>query len=81
MSPYKHVISACVVAGAVVSFAPPAQAYLDPGTGSMVLQLVLGGVAGIMVVGKLYWARIKGLFGFSADKVTPSEEADKTHVK
>ena len=47
----------------------------------MVLQLVLGGVAGIMVVGKLYWARIKGLFGFSADKVVPSEEADTTHGK
>jgi len=81
MSPYKHVISACVVAGVVVSIAMPAQAYLDPGTGSMVLQLVLGGVAGIMVVGKLYWARIKGLFGFSADKVVPSEEADTTHGK
>jgi hypothetical protein len=47
----------------------------------MVLQLVLGGVAGIMVVGKLYWARIKGLLGFSADKVVPSEEADTTHGK
>lgn len=37
--------------------AAPASAYLDPGTGSMMLQLMLGGVAGAMVVGKLYLRR------------------------
>lgn len=37
----------------------PAYGYLDPGTGSMLLQLLLGGVAGTLVVCKLYWARIK----------------------
>ena len=36
----------------------PAMAYLDPGTGSMLLQLLLGGVAGAAVVGKLFWQRI-----------------------
>jgi hypothetical protein len=41
----------------------PAYAYLDPGTGSMLLQLLLGGVAGALVVGKLYWQRVKDLFG------------------
>jgi hypothetical protein len=34
-------------------------AYLDPGAGSMILQALAGGVAGLVVVGKLYWARIK----------------------
>jgi hypothetical protein len=37
----------------------PASAYLDPGTGSMMLQLLLGGIAGAMVVGKLYWQRFR----------------------
>lgn len=37
----------------------PAHAYLDPGTGSMMLQLLLGGVAGALVVLRLYWYRIK----------------------
>lgn len=37
----------------------PAYAYLDPGTGSMLLQLLLGGVAGLMAIGKLYWMEIK----------------------
>ena len=38
----------------------PAWAYLDPGTGSMMLQRLLGGIAGAMVVGKLYWHRFRG---------------------
>ncbi len=41
----------------------PAYAYLDPGTGSMLVQLLLGGVAGALVIGKLYWQRIKAFFG------------------
>jgi hypothetical protein len=37
----------------------PAFAYLDPGTGSILLQVLLGGVAGGLVVVKLYWSRVK----------------------
>jgi hypothetical protein len=37
----------------------PAWAYLDPGTGSMILQVLLGGIAGALVVGKLYWYRLR----------------------
>ena len=33
----------------------PAYAYLDPGSGSYILQLLLGGIAGLAVVTKLYW--------------------------
>jgi hypothetical protein len=42
--------------------AAPASAYIDPGTGSMMLQLLLGGVAGALVVGKLYLRRAGELF-------------------
>lgn len=42
--------------------ASPAFAYLDPGTGSMLLQLMLGGVAGAMVIGKLYYRRATDFF-------------------
>jgi hypothetical protein len=35
-------------------------AYLDPGTGSMVLQVIVGGVAAIGVAGRYYWRRITG---------------------
>ena len=38
--------------------APEAHAYLDPGTGSMLLQALLGGVAAVGVIAKLYWRRV-----------------------
>jgi hypothetical protein len=38
-------------------------AYLDPGTGSMVLQVIVGGVAAIGVAGRYYWRRITGRGG------------------
>jgi len=40
----------------------PAHAYLDPGTGSMMLQLLLGGIAGALLVGKMYFRKIKLFF-------------------
>ena len=36
----------------------PVEAYLDPGAGSLLLQLLLGGVAALGVVGKLFWERL-----------------------
>jgi len=40
----------------------PVYAYLDPGSGSMLLQLLLGGVAAVGVVSKLYWHRVTSIF-------------------
>jgi hypothetical protein len=40
-----------------------ADAYLDPGSGSMLIQLLLGGVAGLAVIVKLFWRRILDIFG------------------
>jgi hypothetical protein len=37
----------------------PAYAYLDPTTGSILLQGLFAGVAGVMVIGRLYWTRMK----------------------
>jgi hypothetical protein len=34
-------------------------AYLDPGTGSMALQLIVGGVVAVIATARLYWARLK----------------------
>ncbi len=53
-----------------------AYAYLDPGTGSMVLQLLLGGIAGALVVGKLYWHRFKSMFGRSASNPSTENHRD-----
>lgn len=42
----------------LVATARPAFAYIDPGSGSMVVQLLLGGFAGLAVLIKLTWHRI-----------------------
>ena len=52
----------CAVLALALDFSRPAFAYLDPGTGSIMLQLLLGGVAGGLVVAKLYWHKLKGFF-------------------
>lgn len=38
-------------------------AYLDPGSGSMIVQAVVGGVAAVAVAGKFYWRRFLGFIG------------------
>ena len=35
----------------------PVSAYLDPGSGSMFLQVLLGGFAAVGVIVRLYWNR------------------------
>jgi hypothetical protein len=36
--------------------------YTDPVSGSLITQLLLGGAAGVALVLKLYWARVKSFF-------------------
>ena len=45
--------------GAFIMAAEPAYAYLDPGTGSMLLQGLLAGILGALYAIKLYWSRLK----------------------
>jgi hypothetical protein len=37
-------------------------AYLDPGTGSMILQMIIAGLIGASFFIKIYWNRLKALF-------------------
>ena len=53
----------------VLAFERPTLAYLDPGSGSMMLQLLLGGVAAVGVVLKLYWYRLRDVLGFRSRDV------------
>ena len=39
-------------------FPVPDYAYLDPGTGSMILSIVIAGIAGALVSIKIYWAKV-----------------------
>lgn len=38
--------------------ATPASAYIDPGTGSYIFQIILGSVIGMGMALKAYWARV-----------------------
>jgi len=50
------------------------QAYLDPGSGSFLIQLLLAGIVGAGFIIKVYWKKIKGLFTRSAPKKEDDSE-------
>ena len=50
----------------MIASAPAAHAYIDPGTGSYVIQLLIAALAGIAVAIKIYWSKIKGFFSRSS---------------
>lgn len=56
-----------------VIFISEAQAYLDPGTGSMLLQVVLGGIAAVGVAIKLYWHKLRVFLGAGKKEGTEHE--------
>ena len=49
-------------------------AYLDPGTGSMLVQLVVGGVAAIAVTAKFYWRRLLTFLRIRKPQPEPEHE-------
>ena len=42
----------------ILKFAAPLLAYFDAGSGSLVLQAVVGGTAGLLVFGNYLWALV-----------------------
>ena len=57
-------------------FPVSAFAYLDPGTGSIVLQGLIAGLAAAAVVIKAYWYKIKSFFVKSDSKSLLEEDGD-----
>ena len=51
-----------VLAISLLAISPPAFAYLDPSTGSMVVSAIVGIFASIALAVKTYWYKIKGFF-------------------
>lgn len=60
LQPKKAVI-ACVLALATTPM--PALAYLDPGTGSLILQMLVAGALGALVYMRVAWDRTREFFG------------------
>ncbi len=53
----------------LLGWTPEVHAYFDPGTGSMVLQILMASILGFLFTLKTYWGKFKGflknLFGKS----------------
>jgi hypothetical protein len=57
---------------ACLAVARPAYAYLDPGTGSMLLSAVIGVAAAVGLAVKMFWYRLIGLFRGRPREAGPS---------
>jgi len=66
---------AFLLAGIILFTERPAHAYLDAGTGSMIIQLLLGGTAGLAVLFKMFWQRLVSLF--SLERIVASWRKSK----
>jgi hypothetical protein len=51
--------AAALVAALLLLLPTSAHAYLDPGTGSYVIQMIIAGLLGAAFAIKMYWLRIK----------------------
>jgi hypothetical protein len=49
-----------------------AQAYLDPGSGSLIVQIIIGGILAALVAIRLYWSRIVGFV--TGKKPAPTDD-------
>lgn len=47
---------------AAISFLANPELYLDPGSGSFLIQLLLAALMGAGVAVKMYWGKIKAIF-------------------
>jgi hypothetical protein len=65
---YRFVLAvACMIA-----LIAPAHAYLDPGTGSFLLQMLVAGFLAAGATAKMYWFRVKSLF----NSIVPPKKED-----
>lgn len=55
-------------------------AYLDPGSGSFIIQILFGAIVGILVVLKAYWSKIRAFFNKESEQSdTAQEENGRSH--
>jgi len=62
-----------VAAIASLASAMPAHAYIDPGTGTLIVQSLIGGAAAAMTVASVYMTKIRDTFR----RLTGGESGDK----
>ena len=77
-----HTILASVIDNHLLSVHLSIIAYIDPGTGSIVLQAVIASVVGAAIAVKLFWHRLLKFFGLRkgspTDSITKPNDSSKT---
>ncbi|QOC23742.1 hypothetical protein IC757_06340 [Wenzhouxiangella sp. AB-CW3] len=63
------------VAALLAFVSMPVHAYIDPGTGSAILQGILAALAAIALTAKLYWHRLLRLLGLRKRTEEPVSDA------
>ena len=69
---HLEVIMSGLIPDLLRQMAPPA--YLDPGSGSYLIQLVIAGALGALFVIRMQWGRIKTMFRRKEDKPPDPDE-------
>ncbi|WP_226662635.1 hypothetical protein [Microbulbifer aggregans] len=60
-------------------FSYPSYAYLDPGTGTMLVQGAMALIAGAITYAGIYWKKIKDFFS-GVNQVTDLTEEDESEI-
>ncbi|OGI27844.1 MAG: hypothetical protein A2287_00775 [Candidatus Melainabacteria bacterium RIFOXYA12_FULL_32_12] len=78
MSGKLYLYLAFLILGTSIMLPQKAYAYLDPGTGSYVFQVVIASLMGILFSIKMFWGNIKLFF---VNLVSKREEIDENKIK
>jgi hypothetical protein len=62
MCKIAYILSSLFIFSFSAIMATPAYAYLDPGTGSMILQGIIAGLAMISMTFKMWWYKLISIF-------------------
>jgi hypothetical protein len=72
--------TSAALAVVMLLIAAPAYAYIDPGSGGMLVQLLTGGAAGAVILARLYWRRLKDRFGPKSKAAEPALPAETSGI-
>ncbi len=64
--------------GVVIASAKAVFAYLDPGSGSLLIQLLIAVIVGVLATFRLWKSRVLRLFGMEEEKDQPEDNVDNT---
>lgn len=69
-----HINKSIFLFALILCFVPSTFAYLDPGSGSYIVQMIIAGILGGFYAIKLYWVRIVNFIKGTSSQADPDEE-------